>query len=405
MSLTRYEEEIHRHLEETAQFQNDQHAISPTVAVLHTKLDAAVNDLAESQTALEKEMLTLDEMRQQSMLQAQKMKQLEKEHAEIEIAFTKENARVVELQDALQVALDKLEAASTENSELTHVRDLFEAAQKNISTLQNEMGALRQTLANCQAELDGVLTENAVLAEFNVQLKSTVSDLHAELNKKVAFAPSSSFPTPTPSKITGNDSAIKFTPTAAKLSVALTPGSVKTPRVPPANRVEAAAIVNQSKFFKYMKHEETSFVIIVDKSASMKLSGRWKQAEETVKTIAELCCKSTPQEEGITLYFFSSHSKTSKGECTAFQRYQRVDSAEQVMRLFSAKENKPHGGTDLTSVLEDAFALPSPHRKAILCITDGCPDDPESAEMLIVDKANSLDRGDETSITMIQVSS
>ena len=48
--------------------------------------------------------------------------------------------------------------------------------------------------------------------------------------------------------------------------------------------------------------------------------------------------------DGITLYFFSSHSKTSKGEYPAFIRYDNIQSGGEVMKQFSNKANQPHGG-------------------------------------------------------------
>lgn len=122
--------------------------------------------------------------------------------------------------------------------------------------------------------------------------------------------------------------------------------------------------------------------MIIDKSASMKLAiGRWKQAKQALKILITkvLSCDA----DGITLYFFSSHQKSSKEVYPAFNKYENVTSTKEVARLFSAKENQPKGGTDFTSVLQDAMSsLSKP--TSILMITDGIPDDPKSSEALIV---------------------
>ena len=87
----------------------------------------------------------------------------------------------------------------------------------------------------------------------------------------------------------------------------------------------------------------------------MKLKGRWKEAEVAVNALCEATCKCDA--DGITLYFFSSHSKTTKGECPYFRKYENIASGADVMKQFANADNAPHGGTDLTAVLEDA--LPS----------------------------------------------
>ena len=169
-------------------------------------------------------------------------------------------------------------------------------------------------------------------------------------------------------------------------------------------------------FFKKMGTADKSrdYIIIVDKSASMKLGGRWTQAEEAVKKLAVSCCEC--DEDGITLYFFrycarvdktntenanfllsfphffisrSSHSKTSKGEFPAYNKYENIKTPKEVMRLFGLKENTPKGGTDLTKVLQDAFQ-PTGKPMTILLITDGVPDDIKTAESLIISTGNAL---------------
>jgi len=172
----------------------------------------------------------------------------------------------------------------------------------------------------------------------------------------------------------------------------------------PAGRItetHAAAVVSSTKFFQALNEgHDRDYIIIIDKSASMKLQGRWKQAEEAVKVLAESACKL--DEDGITLYFFSSHSKTSKGEFPAFNKYENVKSSTEVMRLFAMKENQPKGGTDLTRVLRDALVVGA-KPLTVLVITDGVPDDTSTSEKLVIDVGNSLPTGNEIAITIVQV--
>lgn len=164
----------------------------------------------------------------------------------------------------------------------------------------------------------------------------------------------------------------------------------------------AAGAMADTHFFKKMGSIDRSrdYIIIVDKSASMKLGGRWKQAEEAVKKLAISCCEC--DEDGITLYFFSSHSKTSKGEFPAFNKYDNIKTQKEVMKLFGEKENAPKGGTDLTKVLTDAFQ-PTGKPMTILLITDGVPDDIKSAENLIISTCNGLAHHEDLLMTVVQV--
>ena len=172
----------------------------------------------------------------------------------------------------------------------------------------------------------------------------------------------------------------------------------------PVTQESASATLSKSKFFTSINSADGSrdYTIIIDKSASMKLAGRWKQAEDAVKVLADSACKI--DDDGITLYFFSSHSKTSKGEFPAFNKYENVKSANEVMRLFALKENQPKGGTDLTKVLKDALHLEASGKPlTVLVITDGVPDDTKSSEAFIIETGNALPTGNEVFITIVQV--
>ena len=157
-----------------------------------------------------------------------------------------------------------------------------------------------------------------------------------------------------------------------------------------------------SDTFYSQEDSRRDYTIIVDRSASMKLKKRWGEAEHAVKALCAQTCKC--DSDGISLYFFSSHSKTSKGENPAFLLYKNVATGEEVMKQFSNPNNQPKGGTDLTKVLRDALpAEASGKPQSILVITDGCPDDTKSAENLIINTINGLSSSDELSLTFIQV--
>ena len=102
-------------------------------------------------------------------------------------------------------------------------------------------------------------------------------------------------------------------------------------------------------------------------------------------------------EDGISLYFFSSN----------FKKYENVKDSQQVERLFY--ENHPSGGTNLTKVLLDAVepdnlgASGKRKPETILIITDGVPDNRTSVEKVIIDASNKLDVDNDLSITVIQV--
>lgn len=161
--------------------------------------------------------------------------------------------------------------------------------------------------------------------------------------------------------------------------------------------------MEHTMFVKKLAEVDSSrdYIIIVDRSASMKLKGRWQEAEEACKVLCSQACKCDA--DGITLYFFSSHSKTSKGETPAFTKYENVATGEDVMKQFQSKNNEPHGGTDLVTVLKDAFVSLDGKSLSILVITDGMPDEPAEVSELIKETANSMTKPDDILVTIIQV--
>jgi len=111
------------------------------------------------------------------------------------------------------------------------------------------------------------------------------------------------------------------------------------------------------------------YSIIIDKSGSM--SGkRWEDCKAAVKLLAPVVTKQ--DENGITLYFFSSKYKT----------YNHVRTADEVIEKFNI--NSPHGTTKLSTVLSDALRPDTSGKsETILIITDGIPNNRPKLEKTI----------------------
>lgn len=161
--------------------------------------------------------------------------------------------------------------------------------------------------------------------------------------------------------------------------------------------------IEHTMFFKAISEVDTTrdYTIIVDRSASMKLKGRWKEAEAACQALCEATVKADA--DGMTLYFFSSHSKTSKGETPSFTKYEDITTGAEIMEQFTSKTNEPHGGTDLVTVLKDALPPPGSKPASILVITDGSPDDKDAVAVLIKDTANALKTPTDLFLTILQV--
>lgn len=189
---------------------------------------------------------------------------------------------------------------------------------------------------------------------------------------------------------------------AARLKAEADAAAAAAVKKEPETPVEHIA---QSNFVEKLNAVDSNrdYTIIVDRSASMKLQGRWKSAEQAVKILSAAACKC--DEDGITLYFFSSHSKTSKGEFPAFHKFDNVKTDKEVMKYFADPKVGPKGGTDLTRVLKDACNIEASKTKAqsILVITDGSPDDQKSSEDLVVELSKQCDNDSQLNITMVQV--
>lgn len=130
------------------------------------------------------------------------------------------------------------------------------------------------------------------------------------------------------------------------------------------------------------------FMVLVDKSGSMKLQNRWSTLNEYIGFIAQDVAKY--DKNGMDVCFFDDVTHWSKN----------VESASKVVNLF--QKYNPEGGTATHLALEEAFHKHF-HRKKdkasrnevqktiILCFTDGEPNDQSAVSKKIISAANKLD--------------
>jgi len=151
--------------------------------------------------------------------------------------------------------------------------------------------------------------------------------------------------------------------------------------------------------------ENRDYTLIIDRSGSMSTpdqpggKSRWAVIQESTLAIAHKCEELDP--DGLTVYFFSHH----------FKRYRNITS-NKVEKIF--QENEPHGGTNLTSVLQDAInnyfqrkadGQTKQNGETIIVITDGEPDDRMGVSDTIVGASKRMERDEELAISFIQVGS
>jgi uncharacterized protein with von Willebrand factor type A (vWA) domain len=147
------------------------------------------------------------------------------------------------------------------------------------------------------------------------------------------------------------------------------------------------------------------YTLIIDRSGSMSTQdqldnkSRWSVIEECTLALARKCEEFDLN--GLTVYFFSHH----------FKRYRNITSSK-VKQIF--QENEPQGGTNLSSVLQDAInqyfqrkadGQAKANGETILVITDGEPDHCLSVTEVIVNATQKLERDEELAISFIQVGS
>ena len=151
--------------------------------------------------------------------------------------------------------------------------------------------------------------------------------------------------------------------------------------------------------------ENRDYTLIIDRSGSMSTpdqpggKSRWAVIQESTLAIANKCEELDP--DGLTVYFFSHH----------FKRYRNITS-NKVEKIFH--ENEPQGGTNLTSVLQDAInnyfqrkadGQTKQNGETIIVITDGEPDDRMGVSDTIVGASKRMERDEELAISFIQVGS
>ncbi|MEA5534069.1 VWA domain-containing protein [Crocosphaera sp. XPORK-15E] len=148
--------------------------------------------------------------------------------------------------------------------------------------------------------------------------------------------------------------------------------------------------------------DQRDYTLIIDKSGSMstvdpgKQRSRWDLIQESTLALARKC--DSLDSDGITVYVFSGK----------FRCYENVN-VSKVEQIF--KENEPVGGTNLTSVLQDALnkffqRKQNGQAKAgetILVVTDGEPDNRSSVTEIIIDASKRIDADEELGISFIQI--
>eukprot|EP00994_Dinema_validum_P008013 NODE_699_length_1414_cov_208.271062_g518_i0.p1 GENE.NODE_699_length_1414_cov_208.271062_g518_i0~~NODE_699_length_1414_cov_208.271062_g518_i0.p1 ORF type:complete len:402 (+),score=134.60 NODE_699_length_1414_cov_208.271062_g518_i0:79-1206(+) len=169
-----------------------------------------------------------------------------------------------------------------------------------------------------------------------------------------------------------------------------------TSMAPMARRVASEGNLLRRKssvFFAHLQEQSVrDYVVLVDRSVSMRFMGKWEQARQAVEYLAPYVCKCDP--DGITLYLFDHK----------FQKWDNVTSASVVSEAFTTCP--PRGSTNLADVLQAAF---DDHfegtRRAttILVVTDGEPDSREPVKEAIVNAANKSSSASDLRISFIQI--
>jgi len=146
------------------------------------------------------------------------------------------------------------------------------------------------------------------------------------------------------------------------------------------------------RFFNQVKHRlDRDYILLIDCSGSMQ-GTRWTEAEAAVTHLANAVCEFDP--DGIDIVFFSS----------GVQVHHNITGAETVRNLF--RQQRPRGSTNLAAGLQACFARHFAGHcegSTILCITDGCPDDPNAVEQTIIHAANMIGADVELSVSFIQI--
>jgi Mg-chelatase subunit ChlD len=161
-------------------------------------------------------------------------------------------------------------------------------------------------------------------------------------------------------------------------------------------------LITLNFFEQVQSREDANYIVILDRSASMrsslmaqgKMSTRWAEAEAALEVIAPAVCNADP--DGVTVYFFSdSHTKFSG-----------CRSADDIKNIF--QKFVPAGGTELHPVLleaikehQETFAKENRPTR-VLIIHDGEPSQPDTVKQILMDTANFVSSKDELFFSFVQ---
>ena len=185
--------------------------------------------------------------------------------------------------------------------------------------------------------------------------------------------------------------------------------------IEPQTFIQSNTISDEYKLQKFIETNNNSifdansylinrdYTIIIDISASMATTDypegttRWVAAQKYTLALAKKCEQLDP--DGITVYMFAEN----------FQRYDFVTSGK-VKQIF--EENKPQGGANLLTVLQDAInsyfqrkanGKTKPSGETILVVTDGVSSNRIGISQAIINASQRIDNNQEFRISFIQV--
>ena len=153
-------------------------------------------------------------------------------------------------------------------------------------------------------------------------------------------------------------------------------------------------------FEKILAKMSMRYTLILDRSGSMHThdtghsKSRWHTAKAAVEHMAEQVERLVSTKKGMTLWMFSSPPHS---------RYTDLKTCEDVESVFC--KEKPHGLTDLSGVLRQAFEdhLTFNQPEHILVVTDGEPSNRDDVITVLVEFINKLSSPDQLGITFMQV--
>jgi len=166
------------------------------------------------------------------------------------------------------------------------------------------------------------------------------------------------------------------------------------PPVPQQASTTGAPLPGQLQFFHHVQQRAARhYVVAIDKSGSMAVGSRWKEAEQTIALLAPIIVQADPS--GVDLWFFGSPSPSH-------QRFTSIRSPYEVQNIFASV--RPSGTTDMSGVLMQMFQTYSSHHLpiTILVITDGVPNKKETVAQVLHTAANRTHPG-QLAVSFIQI--